>query len=138
MSWQKIEFMLKMIAGRLHFFLYHLVCRKMAENLEEPPFAVEVDDCDAAVWPEVFSGLSKICYTVFQVMIGIASKDQVCSVSRNEWVMLLGTDDLDIPATTFPGLFFHIFVHPRINIHGVYFPRMANRICKAEGEVAAA
>lgn len=138
MSRQKVEFTLKVIAGRLHFLLYHLACRKMTKYLKEPPFAIEVDDCNATAWPEAFSGLSKICYTVFQVMIGIASKDQVYSVSRNEWVMLLGTDDLDIPVTTFPGLFFHIFVHPRINIHGVYFPRMANRICKAEGEVAAA
>ncbi len=135
---QKVEFTLKVIAGRLHFILYRLTCRKMAENPEEPSFAVEVDDCNAAVRPEVFSGLSKICYTVFQVMVGIASKDQVYSVSGNEWVMMLGTNDLDIPVTTFAGLFFHIFVHPRINIHGVYFPRRANRICNAEGEVATA
>lgn len=138
LSRQKVEFTLKVIAGRLHFLLYHLACRKMAENLEEPPFAVEVDDCNATAWPEVFSGLSKICYTVFQVMIGIAGKDQVCSVPRNERVMMLGINDLDIPVATFSGLFFHIVIYPRINIHGVYFPRRANRICKAEGEVATA
>jgi hypothetical protein len=107
------------------------------ENLKEPSFAIKIDNCNATTWPEVFLGLSKIDHSIFKVVIRIAGEYQVYPISWNKRVMMLSQNDLDILVASFPGLFFNIFIHPRIDIHGVYLTGWTNCIRQAEGKVAA-